>query len=90
MLDETWTLDPSVALRPEAFGALAYHFGTRKLIFLKRKELVTVVSVLGDGATVRDALREAEVPDADWPAYVAALSALADSRMIRLSRTGAA
>ena len=41
-LDEPWALSPSVALRPEPFGALAYHFGNRKLIFLKRLELVTV------------------------------------------------
>ncbi|MGD0395120.1 MAG: mycofactocin biosynthesis chaperone MftB, partial [Acidimicrobiales bacterium] len=26
-----WTLHPQVSLRPEAFGALAYHFGTRRL-----------------------------------------------------------
>ena len=46
-LDESWALTPSVALRPEPFGALAYHFGNRKLIFLKRPELVTVVRGLG-------------------------------------------
>ena len=40
MLDEPWALSPSVALRPEPFGALAYHFGNRKLTFLKRPELV--------------------------------------------------
>ena len=47
MLDEPWTLSPSVALRPEPFGALAYHFGNRKLSFLKRPELVAVVRGLG-------------------------------------------
>ncbi|HEY9562375.1 MAG TPA: mycofactocin biosynthesis chaperone MftB, partial [Nocardioides sp.] len=39
-LDEPWALSPSVALRPEPFGAMAYHFGNRKLTFLKRPELV--------------------------------------------------
>ena len=29
------TLDPQVALRPEPFGALAYHYGNRRLIFLQ-------------------------------------------------------
>ena len=43
MLDEPWALSPSVPLRPEPFGALAYHFGNRKLTFLKRPELVSVV-----------------------------------------------
>ena len=42
LLGEPWMLSPSVALRPEPFGALAYHFGNRKLTFLKRPELVAV------------------------------------------------
>ena len=37
---------PQVALRPEPFGALAYHFGTRRLSFLKTPVLVTVVESL--------------------------------------------
>ena len=44
MLSQRWRLSPSVALRPEPFGALAYHFGTRKLTFLNRPELVELVS----------------------------------------------
>jgi mycofactocin biosynthesis protein MftB len=83
MLDETWALDGSVALRQEPFGALAYHFGNRKLVFLKQPQLVTTVRALGDGAVVRDALRAAGVPEASWPAYVAALGGLADAAMIR-------
>ena len=39
-----WTLHPQVALRPESFGALAYHFGTRRLSFLKSRTLLAVVS----------------------------------------------
>ena len=31
-----WRLHPQVALRPEPFGALLYHFGTRRLSFLQR------------------------------------------------------
>jgi putative mycofactocin binding protein MftB len=82
MLDEAWALDPSVALRPEPFGALAYHFGTRKLVFLKRPELVVLVERLGDARTVRDALQAAGVPESAWTAYVAALAGLAESHMI--------
>ncbi|MGY2700932.1 mycofactocin biosynthesis chaperone MftB [Nocardioides sp. HB32] len=66
-------------------GALAYHFGNRKLIFLKRPELVAVVrglgAVGGDGS-VRSALVAAGVPEAGWPAYLAALEGLAASDMI--------
>jgi putative mycofactocin binding protein MftB len=83
MLDEAWALDPSVALRPEPFGALAYHFGNRKLVFLKRPELVAVVRALGAGVVVRDALVAAGVPETGWPAYLTALAGLAESGMIR-------
>lgn len=82
-LDESWALSPSVALRPEPFGALAYHFGNRKLIFLKRPELVAVVRALGEADDVRGALVAAGVPEAGWPAYLSALEGLAASDMIR-------
>ena len=82
MLDEAWALSPSVALRPEPFGALAYHFGNRKLTFLKKQELVDVVNALGDSETVAAALTHAGIPAAQWPAYVKALRGLAASDMI--------
>ena len=88
-LGEPWALSPSVSLRPEPFGALAYHFGNRKLIFLKRPELVAVVRALGDAADVRSALVAAGVAEAGWPAYLAALEGLAASDMIR-ARDGVA
>jgi mycofactocin radical SAM maturase len=34
-------LDPEVELRPERFGALAYHFGTRRLSFVRRRAEAT-------------------------------------------------
>ena len=87
MLDEAWTLSPGVALRPEPFGALAYHFGNRRLTFLKRPLLVEVVRSLGDASSVRCALAAAGVPAADLPAYVAALRGLAAADMIRPRET---
>jgi mycofactocin biosynthesis protein MftB len=83
LLDEAWQLSPSVALRPEPFGALAYHFGNRKLTFLKRPELVTVVRGLERHDDARSALVEAGVPEGQWPAYEAALRNLAATDMIR-------
>lgn len=83
MLNEIWVLSPSVALRPEPFGALAYHFGNRKLVFLKRPELVRVIRGLGDGSRVRDALDRAGVPEERWPAYISALHGLAETDIIR-------
>ena len=83
MLDEPWRLSPAVALRPEPFGALAYHFGNRKLTFLKRPELVALVRGLGEHADVRSALQAAGIPEPQWSAYEGALQGLADTDMIR-------
>jgi mycofactocin biosynthesis protein MftB len=89
-LDEPWALSPSVALRPEPFGALAYHFGNRKLIFLKRPELVAVVRGLAEADDVRSALVAAGIPESGWPAYVAALEGLAASDILRVREEVAA
>ena len=83
MLDESWALSPSVALRPEPFGALAYHFGNRKLTFLKRPDLVAVVQELGRHPDVRSALVAAGIPDQQHEAYATALVRLAQTDMIR-------
>jgi mycofactocin biosynthesis protein MftB len=83
MLDEPWTLSPSVELRPEPFGALAYHFGNRKLTFLKRPELVAVVQGLAAHPDVRSTLHDAGIPERQHDAYVAALRGLAAADMIR-------
>ena len=82
LLDTAWGLSPSVTLRPEPFGALAYHFGNRKLTFLKRRDLVAVVESLNAFDDVRSALMAAGVPESEFPAYASALRGLADSEMI--------
>ena len=43
LVDRALELAPRVALRPEPFGALAYHYDTRRLVFLKDRDLVRVV-----------------------------------------------
>jgi putative mycofactocin binding protein MftB len=83
VLDEAWALAPGVALRPEPFGALAYHFGNRRLTFLKRPELVEVVRALAGSASVRSALLAVGVPEGQFPTYLAALKGLAAADMIR-------
>ena len=88
MLDEAWDLSPSVALRPEPFGALAYHFGNRKLIFLKRPELVAVAQALSTAPTVRQALETAGLPASAHAGYLAALNGLAAADMIRRRSEG--
>ena len=81
-LEEAWTLSPQVALRPESFGALAYHFGNRRLTFLKQPSLVTLVRALKDSETVDKAMALAHVPAADRPVFLSALQSLADGDMI--------
>ena len=81
-LDRPWRLHPQVSVRPERFGALLYHFGTRRLTFLKSPALLTVVGALNDAPSAREACRSAGVSEAELPAYTAALAALASSQMI--------
>jgi putative mycofactocin binding protein MftB len=75
-----YRLNPDVALRPEPFGALAYHFGTRRLSFMKEPDLVELVCGLGAYRCVSDAL--AVVPDRRRDVYLRALAALAAADMI--------
>ena len=77
-----WQKARSVALRPEPFGALAYHFGNRKLSFLKSKTLVRVVETLADHSSATATLIACEVPEAQRAAYVKALADLARSQMV--------
>ncbi len=77
-----WRKARSVALRPEPFGALAYHFGNRKLSFLKSRTLVAVVEALADHPTAAATLTACGVPEAQRGAYEKALADLARSQMI--------
>ena len=54
-------------MRPESFGALLYHFGTRRLSFLKDRRLLAVVQALPAAATARAACAAAGVADAELP-----------------------
>ncbi len=88
-LDGAWALDDRVALRPEPFGALAYHYGNRRLTFLRAHDLVAVVEQLADQPDVAAALTAADVADTRHPAFLTALQKLADGDFIR-PRTAAA
>jgi mycofactocin biosynthesis protein MftB len=81
-LERPWQVHAQVALRPEPFGALAYHFGTRRLSFLKTKKLLAVVEELGGRASGREACDVAGVSAAELPAYEQALASLAASGMV--------
>ncbi len=81
-LDRAYRLNPAATLRPEPFGALVYHFGNRRLSFLKTRALVTVVRLLESHDTAADALAAAGVPARQRASYAAALAALAESEVI--------
>ena len=82
-LDRPYALDPQVALRPERFGALAYHFGTRRLSFLKSRPLLQIVESLDDQPSARAACTAAGIPTEELPRYATALGTLADTGMIK-------
>ena len=76
-----WQLNDQVSLRDESFGALAYHHGTRRLVFLKSRELVDVVRRLAEFDSADDAL-EALVPEDQRGRYLTALTSLVRSEIL--------
>ncbi|MDH6197897.1 putative mycofactocin binding protein MftB [Mycobacterium frederiksbergense] len=80
--DVSWRLHHQVAVRPEPFGALLYHFGTRKLSFLKNRKVVEVVNSLADHPDARSACRAAGITDSDQGPYLHALGVLVSSKML--------
>jgi len=81
-----WRRAPSVALRPEPFGALVYSFRNRKLSFLKSRQLVDVVESLAEHPSATAALVACGIAEPQRPAYVRALADLARSEMIEIRR----
>lgn len=81
--DRAYELSPDVALRPEPFGALAYHYGNRRLTFLRSPDIVAVVRSLGDHASVDEALAANGIVPQRHAAFHAALVQLEESEMIR-------
>ncbi len=81
-LDGAWRVHPRVAVRPERFGALLYHFDTRKLSFLKSPAMLEVLRQLDSAPSARAACELAGVSAAELPRYATALGTLAASSMI--------
>ena len=82
LLDRALALHPQVALRPEPFGALAYHYDTRRLVFLKHPDVVRVVQALEGHDSVADALAACNIASSRYPAFERALSSLIESEML--------
>ena len=83
LLTRPLELHPQVALRPEPFGALAYHYGNRRLVFLKHADMVTVARVLADHPSLEAALRACGVAERRWPSFEKAFASLLGSEVVR-------
>ena len=80
--DNAYRLHPKVAIRPEPFGALAYHYENRRLNFLRAPELVALVESVGDHPSVRLAFEAAGIDQRRWPSFEKALASLAESEIL--------
>ena len=83
VLDRALDVSPRVSIRPEPFGALLYHFGTRRLSFLKDRRLLDVVRALPDAATAREACLQAGIAEGELPTYARALATLVSTDMLQ-------
>jgi mycofactocin biosynthesis protein MftB len=77
-----WRLHPGVAVRPEPFGALLYHYGTRRLTFVKDSTLLRVLQSLEGSSSVDAAMVASEVPPESRTRYAVALERLAATDML--------
>jgi len=82
MLEEAWSLSPSVVLREEPFGAMAYDFSTRRLSFLKSPKMLDIVGGLDEYPCALDACRAAGIGERELPVFADAMSRLADVGML--------
>lgn len=80
--DRPWRLHRRVALRPEPFGALAYHYGNRRLTFLRSPDLVVLVELLADEPSARAAFAASGISPTRWPSFEKALTSLAAGEFI--------
>ncbi len=81
-LESVLTVSGRVSIRPEPFGALLYHFGTRRLSFLKSPVLLHVMDSLDGVRRVDEAMSAAGVGDDARPAVLRALGTLHESQML--------
>ena len=83
MLDCALELHPQVALRPEPFGALANHYGNRRLVFLKHPDMVAVAQQLSDHPSLADTLTACGVDETRWASFDRAFTSLVESEVVR-------
>lgn len=83
-LESRCAMNPAVALRPEPFGALAYNYGNRRLVFLRHPDMVRLVESLDGRRSLADALEAAGIDRSRWTSFVAALESLRGAEVVRV------
>jgi mycofactocin biosynthesis protein MftB len=83
LLDTALELDPQVALRPEPFGALAYHYGNRRLVFMKHADVVAVAQQLAAHPSLAATLEACGIAQSRWPSFARAFASLNESEVVR-------
>ena len=82
-LESSCAVHPQVAIRPEPFGALAYHYGNRRLVFLKHPDMVEVLRRLADHPSLAATLEACRVDRRRWRSFEAAITSLLSSDVVR-------
>ncbi|MDO8361564.1 MAG: mycofactocin biosynthesis chaperone MftB [Actinomycetota bacterium] len=82
LLQQPLALHPQVAVRPEPFGALAYHYGNRRLVFLQHVDMVTVAKALADHPSLAEALTTCHIAPSRWPSFAKAFASLLESEVV--------
>lgn len=77
-------LHPRVAIRPEAFGALMYHYDNRRLMFVKHHDVVRVVNSLSEYRDVGEALVGCGIEAGRHGQFAQTLQALLESEVLRV------
>jgi putative mycofactocin binding protein MftB len=90
VLGKALDLHPQVALRPEPFGALAYHYGNRRLVFLQHPDMVTVARALAASPTLGDALTECDIAPGRRASFAKAFASLLESEVVVIRTPGPA
>ena len=84
LLTAALEVHPQVALRPEPFGALAYHYDNRRLVFLRSRDILKVVESLSTHPTLEEALVASEIEPQRWDSFQSAIDSLISSEIIRV------